>query len=227
MSKDPQDKNSPGQPDDDAGFGLTRPTGEFANIQGAKGRSSERAPSRSAQTSQASLESVERSGAATTAWRGFEEEEEFEHEVEFHREKDTGNEEMDMTPMVDVTFLLLIFFMVTASFTLQKTIPQPPIKSEDPSLIFKEQEDEDEFVQIIIDQFNTYRLTSRDAEEIEAASDNEMRRRLKDMVQQHRAKRLIIIHHGDAIHDKVITAWDAGVSNNIGTIITQLTEVDF
>jgi biopolymer transport protein ExbD len=34
-------------------------------------------------------------------------------------------EEMDLTPMVDVTFLLLIFFMITASFTLEKTIPTP------------------------------------------------------------------------------------------------------
>ena len=30
--------------------------------------------------------------------------------------------EVDMTPMVDVTFLLLIFFMVTASFSLQKSV---------------------------------------------------------------------------------------------------------
>ncbi len=33
--------------------------------------------------------------------------------------------ELDMTPMVDVTFLLLIFFMVTASFSLQKSIQMP------------------------------------------------------------------------------------------------------
>ena len=35
--------------------------------------------------------------------------------------------EMDLTPMVDVTFLLLIFFMVTASFSLQKSfeVPRP------------------------------------------------------------------------------------------------------
>ncbi|MBT4863766.1 MAG: hypothetical protein HON53_01420 [Planctomycetaceae bacterium] len=35
--------------------------------------------------------------------------------------------EMDLTPMVDVTFLLLIFFMVTASFRLQKSfeVPRP------------------------------------------------------------------------------------------------------
>lgn len=33
--------------------------------------------------------------------------------------------DLDMTPMVDVTFLLLIFFMVTASFSLQKSIQMP------------------------------------------------------------------------------------------------------
>ena len=36
-------------------------------------------------------------------------------------------DDLDMTPMVDVTFLLLIFFMITASFTIQKSMPtQPP-----------------------------------------------------------------------------------------------------
>ena len=35
------------------------------------------------------------------------------------------NVEMDMTPMVDVVFLLIIFFMVSASFGLQKSIEAP------------------------------------------------------------------------------------------------------
>ena len=42
------------------------------------------------------------------------------------RSPDTDFEEMDLTPMVDVTFLLLIFFMITASFSIQKTIQVPP-----------------------------------------------------------------------------------------------------
>jgi len=41
------------------------------------------------------------------------------------RRAQTEFDDMDLTPMVDVTFLLLIFFMITASFTLQKTIPIP------------------------------------------------------------------------------------------------------
>ncbi|NLE39708.1 MAG: biopolymer transporter ExbD, partial [Pirellulaceae bacterium] len=45
------------------------------------------------------------------------------------REREEG--ELDMTPMVDVTFLLLIFFMVTAAFSLQKSleIPKPSVDS--------------------------------------------------------------------------------------------------
>lgn len=38
--------------------------------------------------------------------------------------------ELDLTSMVDVTFLLLIFFMVTASFSLQKTIEIPAPKQD-------------------------------------------------------------------------------------------------
>lgn len=37
-----------------------------------------------------------------------------------------GEDDLDMTPMVDVTFLLLIFFMITASFQLQKSMPAAP-----------------------------------------------------------------------------------------------------
>jgi biopolymer transport protein ExbD len=34
-------------------------------------------------------------------------------------------DEMDLTPMVDMTFLLLIFFMITASFSVQKSLAFP------------------------------------------------------------------------------------------------------
>ncbi len=213
-------------------FGLTRPTGEIANtpegdrppLTGPADSVSYAGPLVPAPLTP---EAVEKTGTTTPVWKGFEEEEDYEREISFARQKAAGNEDMDMTPMVDVTFLLLIFFMVTASFTIQKSIEQPPSKSEDPSTQNIEEEDNDEFVQIIIDQYNTYRLTSRNSEEVEAGSDNEMRRRLKDMVDSTRAKKLIILHHGAATHEKVVTAWDAGVNNAIQDIVTQLTEVDF
>ena len=52
-------------------------------------------------------------------------------------------EEMDLTPMVDVTFLLLIFFMVTAAFSLQKSIEMPRQQTDAPSTTVVEQEEED------------------------------------------------------------------------------------
>jgi biopolymer transport protein ExbD len=42
------------------------------------------------------------------------------------RKAQTEFDDMDLTPMVDVTFLLLIFFMITAAFSLTKTIEVPP-----------------------------------------------------------------------------------------------------
>ena len=41
-----------------------------------------------------------------------------------------GNQRPDLTPMVDVTFLLLTIFMVTAWFTMQKTYSQNAVIDE-------------------------------------------------------------------------------------------------
>ena len=160
-------------------------------------------------------------------WKGLAAEEEFEPEVDFGK-KGVVEDELDMTPMVDVTFLLLIFFMVTASFTLQKSIAQPPVPDSLPSTNpVDEPEDEDQYVEVIIDQFNTYQLTSKNEEEIEAPSDQEMRVRLRDMVQATNAKKLKITVHGDAHHEKVVTAWDAGLDNNVEDIVIRLSEEDY
>ena len=49
-----------------------------------------------------------------------------------HRNKGTDQADIDMTPMLDIVFILLIFFMVTATFLSEKAIDlqqaPPPIK---------------------------------------------------------------------------------------------------
>jgi biopolymer transport protein ExbD len=45
------------------------------------------------------------------------------------RPKQGESADMDMTPMIDVTFQLLIFFMLTAAFVVQKTLDMPPGKT--------------------------------------------------------------------------------------------------
>jgi len=77
-------------------------------------------------------------------------------------EEDEG---MDLTPMVDVTFLLLIFFMITASFTLEKTIPTPipdPDQQSAAQPIPREDELLDKSIQIEITSNNTIRLDDED-----------------------------------------------------------------
>lgn len=74
-------------------------------------------------------------------------------------------EEMDMTPMVDVTFLLLIFFMVTAAFSLQKSIEMPPQRTEAPSsTVQEEQEDQSEIVEVEINELGSYLVLAADWE---------------------------------------------------------------
>ncbi|MDF1745696.1 MAG: biopolymer transporter ExbD [Gimesia sp.] len=72
---------------------------------------------------------VEQSTAphSTVTYSEDEEDDEDDEDEGFSiRSADSEFDEMDLTPMVDVTFLLLIFFMITASFSLQKSIQVPP-----------------------------------------------------------------------------------------------------
>ncbi|QDV27360.1 ExbD/TolR family protein [Aureliella helgolandensis] len=40
----------------------------------------------------------------------------------------TSDDELDITPMIDITFLLLIFFLVSSKMTAEQAVPLPPAK---------------------------------------------------------------------------------------------------
>jgi biopolymer transport protein ExbD len=124
--------------------------------------------------------------------------------------------DMDMTPMIDVTFQLLIFFTVTASFCLQKAIGVPPPKeTNQPSTQAMEQPEEDEETEltVVVDEFNTFIVVTSDGE-FECPSEQEMFRRLKEAAQgdsQGRVpKKLVVRAHGESLHEKVVAALDSG-----------------
>jgi biopolymer transport protein ExbD len=74
-------------------------------------------------------------------------------------------DELDMTPMVDVTFLLLIFFMVTASFSLQKSMSMPRQQSDLPSSApIEEPPEEPDMVTVQIDEFGSFLVLASDWE---------------------------------------------------------------
>ena len=209
-------------------FGLNEPTGQFADLdEEMKSRQGSEKPSAQPRTNNPDDVKFKQMG-----WKGIDGEAEPEEEdlddVMVLDKKEIPEDELDMTPMVDVTFLLLIFFMVTASFTLQKSLEQPPAASEEPSTnVVEDDQILDDYIQVNIDQNNTYYVTTRDDDETECPSDNEMRARVKNAKENSSATRLIIRAHVDSFHYKVITAWDAGVVNGMEQIEIQTTEEEF
>ncbi|MCA9170989.1 MAG: biopolymer transporter ExbD, partial [Planctomycetales bacterium] len=152
-----------------------------------------------------------------------------ESAVEFHNRETNNDGELDMTPMVDVTFLLLIFFMVTAAFTMQKSFQLPTPNQDAPSSNYRESVEEDGVITVRIDEYNTFHVSAPGwDEEQEAPSEQELLRRLREARQGdgrgNVPNTLIVEANGDATHEKVVMALDAG--SEIGMEEVKLRTVD-
>ena len=144
--------------------------------------------------------------------------------IDFASGSQRAEVEMDMTPMVDVTFLLLIFFMVTAAFSLQKSFEIPTPKEDRPSskvVTLDDFEDDPEYVVVRIDENSTFYISaSHWDEEREAPSMQDLRVGLADARNADGPvpTRLLLVVHGNAWHEKVIMAMDAGTDAGISDI---------
>lgn len=159
-------------------------------------------------------------------WKGFETEEEPEA-VPFGQRGPREESEMDMTPMVDVTFLLLIFFMVTASFKLQKAIEQPPDLSEDPSDMVVDPQEQTEAIEIAIDENDNYTISSGESDPEEAIGKTDMWRKVA-LVRQNspNSERIVIKANENCTHGAVVNAWDASADAGIAEITISVTAGD-
>jgi len=123
--------------------------------------------------------------------------------------------EMDMTPMCDITFQLLIFFMVTAAFALQKSfeIPKPKQDEASTQVVAKDPEEDPSYVTVYVDEFNTYRVVTPDWD-VEAPSEQELLRKMREARNTGSGgvvpTKLLVKAHGDSLHEKVVAALDAG-----------------
>jgi serine/threonine protein kinase/biopolymer transport protein ExbD len=129
-------------------------------------------------------------------------------------------EEMDLTPMVDVTFLLLIFFMITASFTLQKKIDVPPAQSDAVSSV-SVPEMESSAVEAIIDADNQIYVDDLPGESFkEIVSLLEGSRAAADAVE------LKLLIDPESTHEKRIMVADAAAQAGFTKINSVIKEVD-
>jgi len=126
--------------------------------------------------------------------------------------------EMDMTPMVDCVFQLLIFFMLTASFSVQKSllVPKPTIDGVSSSTTEPKEESLEE-VTVRIDAQGHYFVSGGGlTDELEASARVELIMRLKAArnVAGSIPNKLMVLAHGDCMHERVVEAIDAG--NDVG-----------
>ena len=151
--------------------------------------------------------------------------------VTFGSQEVDRDSEMDMTPMVDVTFLLLIFFILTASFSFQKSLNVPTPETEEASTQAQPEDiDEDpEFITVRIDAFNTFHVITTDWEE-ECPSKAELYIKLREARDGNSAgvvpNKMVVMANGEAFHEKVVAALDAGAAVGIDEVQLMTVEDD-
>ncbi|HMP80120.1 MAG TPA: biopolymer transporter ExbD [Pirellulaceae bacterium] len=216
----------------EGGFELMPPTGELAHLPDGDRPPLESITVTTAQPGRDIPAVRDDDRARRMAWKGLEDDDPDDGDedppVDFSQKGPLPADDMDMTPMVDVVFLLLIFFMVTASFTLQQTIETPPAITEDPSIVkTDDQEVDEEYVEVIVDQNNSYFVTTKSQGDVEAPTEREMRERIKQAKVDFGARVLKIRAHTESTHGRVTAVWDSGIAIGMDQIILRTTEEDY
>jgi len=123
-------------------------------------------------------------------------------------------DEMDMTSMVDMTFLLLIFFMVTAAYSLQRSIEIPPPDRQEhvtQARTLEELEQDDDYVIVEIHGDNTVFV-----DQSPAPSEQELLQRLREAREgvagsgSKGPSSMLVLASGECRHETVVMALDAG-----------------
>jgi biopolymer transport protein ExbD len=133
-------------------------------------------------------------------------------ELEVSRPRRKVDDEMDLTPMVDVTFLLLIFFMITAAFAVQKAISVPPVNDSEAAAAQTVDQLEEDSIVVRVDADNVYWVSApRFTAEQRAISQAEMRSKLREARDNGNGPaKLLVQANGSARHESIVAALDAG-----------------
>jgi len=131
--------------------------------------------------------------------------------------------EMDMTPMVDIVFQLLIFFMVTASFSMQKSQAFPKPKDDRPSSMAQPEPPDPDLVALTIhvDHQGAFRLENEDGDMEEAPSEQELvtkLRQARSIVGPDATITVMVKANGEAPHYRVVMAIDSAATAGFGKV---------
>ena len=124
-------------------------------------------------------------------------------------------EELDLTPMVDVTFLLLIFFMITAAFAVQKAIGVPPVDEEGAAASQIVEDVEQDAIVVRIDGDNVFWIGApKWPEEQRALSTSQMQAKVREAREDGEGpQKMLVQAHGDSRHGSVVAVISSAVWN--------------
>jgi biopolymer transport protein ExbD len=119
------------------------------------------------------------------------------------RPRESEEADVDMTPMIDVTFQLLIFFMIAATYIVQKTLdmPKPEPSEEGTGVTIEQLQQNNIMVKVTRDGAITVNGTPAAVESLEQAIDTAAKA-------QGRAE-LVLDVHDDVLHELVVKIMDA------------------
>ncbi|MCE2753341.1 MAG: biopolymer transporter ExbD [Pirellula sp.] len=146
------------------------------------------------------------------------------------KKNELPKDDMDMTPMVDVTFLLLIFFMITASFSSEKVFEKPPPLSDLSSKPPDKPPDQSDTVRVQIDEFNAYTVIFSTGDEREASSKQDLLLALSEARaeassgKEDEVLKLLVDAHEECIHASIVAALDAGREAGFGSLSVTVVE---
>jgi len=120
-----------------------------------------------------------------------------------HRRQETSSLRINITPLIDVVFLLLIFFMMTTTFNKEAElkIDLPEAQGDTP-------EHEIEVTRILIDPEGKYAINDWDHQLINTEIDT-LKRALQQIIGEQKEPTILISADGEAPHQAVITAMEA------------------
>ena len=126
---------------------------------------------------------------------------------------DEEDAESDLTPMIDVTFQLLIFFMITATFVVQKTLDAPKAEANSEAagkVTMEELEKTNIMVRVAADGGVTV--------DDQLAQIDNLPTLLREAASRKKASELVMDVADEAIHDVVVRVIDAAGAAEIEQI---------
>lgn len=128
--------------------------------------------------------------------------------MRFHRNKKEEDPRLGIAPLIDIVFLLLIFFMVTSHFDLASGV-----RLQLPKMNTRLEESPQQEITVVIDKAgDTYLEGNR-------ISTEQLKERLGKMVQEEGLVRIILQADREALHGKVLSVIDQARNVGVRSVI--------